>query len=353
MKQIETSGAHPVGRRAPLSALFLISLGTVGFEIALTRYFAVAKWSEYGYWVISIVLAGFALSGVVLALARDWFARRAAVLMAILPPLLVLTAAGGYWVATINPFNPLQLQNSATLSTQLANIAGYYAALLPFFTLAGLFISLCFLSDPGRLGRVYGVDLTGAGFGALATLLLMFAVEPFRLVACLLVPLAFAGALVRPRASLLAASLIALAAGETLLLGFDQASVNDFKAIYAPLNVPDSRTVAEVRRPSGFYKILDDFTEHVDTDVSNNAALLGLPGPPSALGVYRDGNRIGGAARRATWMSHTRRQRWRHSPTACSATRACCWAAPPGVFGWPRLRHSALPRSWHPSRSLF
>ena len=29
--------------------LFLISMAIVGFEIALTRYFAVAKWSEYGY----------------------------------------------------------------------------------------------------------------------------------------------------------------------------------------------------------------------------------------------------------------------------------------------------------------
>ena len=45
-----------------LLPLFLISGAAVGYEIALTRYFAVAKWSEYGYWVISIVMAGFALS---------------------------------------------------------------------------------------------------------------------------------------------------------------------------------------------------------------------------------------------------------------------------------------------------
>ncbi len=57
--------------RPRLAPLFLVSLATVGFEIALTRYFATAKWSEYGYWVISIVLAGFALSGVAMALARD------------------------------------------------------------------------------------------------------------------------------------------------------------------------------------------------------------------------------------------------------------------------------------------
>src|SRR5580693_9283227 len=97
-----------------LIPLFLVSLTAVGFEIALTRYFAVAKWSEYGYWVISIVMAGFALSGVVLALARDAFARQAGWLMPALPALMIAAAALGYYATIANPFNPLQLQNAAT-----------------------------------------------------------------------------------------------------------------------------------------------------------------------------------------------------------------------------------------------
>ena len=68
-----------------LVPLFLVSLAAVGYETALIRYFAVAKWSEYGYWVISIVMVGFALSGVILALFRDAFARYGAALLAALP----------------------------------------------------------------------------------------------------------------------------------------------------------------------------------------------------------------------------------------------------------------------------
>ena len=115
------TGALPgaVARPTSLPALFLVSLASVGFEIALTRYFAVAKWSEYGYWVISIVLAGFALSGVAVALASDFFVRHAARLLAWLPPLLLLAGAGGYHLTTTNPFNPLLLQNNATLWPQL------------------------------------------------------------------------------------------------------------------------------------------------------------------------------------------------------------------------------------------
>ncbi len=274
--------------------LFLISLAAVGYETALTRYFAVATWSEYGYWVISIVMAGFALSGVVLALWRDALARHGARLLAILPPLLVISAAIGFHLTTINPFNPLQLQNPTIWADQLWNIAGYYAALLPFFFLAGLFVSLSFVLNASRVGVVYGYDLTGAGAGAALVLAAMFAVHAFFLVPLLLVPLAISACFLpaRYRWRSAAAAGLALLAGEALLVLDSQAQVNQFKAIYAPLQTPGARTLAEVFSPRGDYSLLDDFTERVDTDVSNNAGLLGVEGPPRSFGLYRDGNRI-------------------------------------------------------------
>jgi len=281
-----------------LIALFLVSLATVGYETALTRYFAIAKWSEYGYWVISIVMVGFALSGVVLALWRDAFVRHAQPLMAGLPTLLVLSAAAGYHFTTTNPFNPLQLQNPATWQSQLWNIAGYYASLLPFFFLAGLFISLNFVRNLDRIGLVYGFDLTGAGAGAASVLAAMYLVHGFDLVPLLLVPLAssalFAnGARIgRHTGVSIAAALFALVLSEAVLRLDDHADYNDFKAIYAPLHTPDGKIVATRNSPRGDYALLDDFTERVDTDISNNASMLGVDGPPRTYGLYRDGNRI-------------------------------------------------------------
>ena len=277
----------------PLLALFLVSAAAVGYEIALTRYFAVAKWSEYGYWVISIVMAGFALSGVVLALVRDAFARWSGWLMPALPALMIAAAALGFAATVVNPFNPLQLQNAATWQPQIGAIALYYLGLLPFFFLAGLFIGLSFVLNPRRVGLVYGFDLTGAGAGAALILALMFVVPPFRLVPVLLLPLAAAGVcLPGRRAAGAAAALLVLLAGEALLLLGPQADFNDFKAIYAPLHTQGARVVAETLSPRGLYMLLDDFTERVDTDVSNDAGMLGLPGPPTAFGLYRDGSRI-------------------------------------------------------------
>ncbi len=286
---------------AALWPLFLVSAGAVGYEIALTRYFAVAKWSEYGYWVISIVMVGFALSGVVLALFRDAFARNGPRLLAILPAAMVLAAALGFHFTTTNPFNPLQLQNQATWLPQIGNIALYYACLLPFFFLAGVYVSLSFVLNAREIGRVYGYDLTGAGAGAAAALALMLVLHPFLLVPALLLPLA-ASALFRKSAGgrrwpAALAALVALLAGEALLLLDGQAEFNDFKAIYAPLHTPDAKILAEIRSPRGDYLLLDDFTERVDTDVSNDAAMLGLAGPPQTFGLYRDGNRIAAIAK--------------------------------------------------------
>jgi hypothetical protein len=276
-----------------LLPLFLVSLSAVGYETALTRYFAVAKWSEYGYWVISIVMVGFALSGVVLALFRDAFTRHGEALLAALPAVLIVAAGVGFHFTTTNPFNPLQLQNTTTWVPQLWNIAGYYACLLPFFFGAGVFVSLSFVLNADRIGHVYGYDLTGAGVGAALILAAMFVVHAFFLVPLLLVPLAIsAGFVNRARWTALAAAIVALFGAEALLLFDNEAAFNDFKAIYAPLHTPDAKVLAQALAPRGDYQLLDDFTERVDTDVSNDAGMLGLPGPPRTFGLYRDGNRI-------------------------------------------------------------
>ena len=171
------------------------------------------------------------------------------------------------------------------------NILGYYAALFPFFFLAGLAVSLNFVARPERIGFVYGYDLLGAGAGAVAALLLMLVLHPFHLVPALLPLLAIATALaggVRWRI----AAVVVLVAAEAAVLAFAVPAVSQYKPVYAPLNVQGGQVLGEWTSPRGFYQLLDNFTERLDTDVTNNAGSMGLPAPPRTYGLYRDGSRI-------------------------------------------------------------
>lgn len=277
-----------------LLPLFLISLAAVALETGLTRFFAVASWSEYGYWVISIAMAGFAVSGVVMVLGRDALLARAAWLLPALPLALMATGAAGWVGATLNPFNPLELQNSVTWREQVWNILLYYAALFPFFFLTGFAVSLYFVRYAQAIGRVYGWDLLGAGAGAVATIALLHLLHPFHLVPALLPVLAIA-ALLTPAARpalLRGATVLVLLASEALVLLVAAPRVSEYKPVSIARNVPESRVLAEVLNPRGVYQLLENFTERLDTDISNNLGLLGLPPPARSYGLYRDGVRI-------------------------------------------------------------
>lgn len=362
------SASSRVPARA-LLPLFLVAFAAVGVEIALTRYFAVASWSEYGYWVISIAMTGFAVSGVVMVLGREAFLRRAHWLLPALPLAMVPAGAFGWIAVTLNGFNPLALQNWETAGEQLWAILGYYAALFPFFFLAGLAVSLNFVVHWRDVGRVYGFDLLGAGLGAAVALALMWWLHPFLLVPALLPACALAAALTpSPHPRRLAGgafALLALCLGG--IGGIANPAISEYKPIFAPLHVPESRVLAEIRSPRGLYVLLDNFTERADTDLSNNAGRMGVPAPPRAFGLYRDGTRIAALPREPGEGGHARAA-LDAAPYALFRSPAVLLFGASGGFRIPELRalgvermdvvepepviHAALARGLGPARSL-
>ena len=178
-----------------LLPLLLVSLASTGIEIALTRYFAVASWSEYGYWVISIVMAGFALSGVVVALARDWLERHSARLFAFLPAALIVDGGGRLCAR-----HPQSVQSAAAAEPGHHHAADPVhrpllsrtaAVFLPHRAVHQPLLRACSRQAPR--GSMPSIS-AGAGLGALLVLALMVVLHPFRLLPALLLPLAVDGA---------------------------------------------------------------------------------------------------------------------------------------------------------------
>jgi len=279
-------------------SVFLVSCAALAYEVLLTRYFAVASWSEYGYWVISMAMTGYAISGVLLALFRGVALARKEFLFRALPILLMITAAAGYYFTTINPFNPLELQNAVLWKSQLVNIGKFYAALFPFYFLSGLFLGLSWSAFQDEVAKLYAADLIGAGVGATVILLLMFVVHPFYLVCAVPVVLFAAAMLNAPRDksmrtwSYAGLAIAVFAACEISAIGFNRARSFEYKSVYPVMNVQDNKVLQEFRTPRGYYLLLDNFTERRDLALSNNLGLMGSAGTPASPGLYRDGNRM-------------------------------------------------------------
>ncbi|MBV9834337.1 MAG: hypothetical protein JO055_08035 [Alphaproteobacteria bacterium] len=281
---------------ARLYPLFLVCLASIAYEISLTRFFAIASWSEYGYWVISMTMAGLAASGVMASLFSRSLTRSLPFLLPLLPILMLLAAALGWAWVTVVPFNPLELQNKQLWYDQLLNIAQYYAAIFPFFFMVGLYVSANFVLYNQRIGRVYAFDLAGAGLGAALLLALMFFVHPFWLVACLLPALALAAWLelspVWPRLRVRIGALAMLVVAELATLLLAQPRINEYKEVFAPMNTQGAQVLATITSPKGLYQLLDNFTERLDTDISNNPEVMAGATMPKAYGLYADGNRL-------------------------------------------------------------
>ncbi len=295
-------------KKISLIPIFFVSAVAVGFEVALTRYFSIVSWSEYSYWVISITMVGFAVSGIVLSIFKDFFKRHARQILSLIPLLLLITATVGYLLITIIPFNPLEFQDPNTWLSQLFNVWKYYAALFPFFFLAGLYIGLYFLSGLKLISRVYAADLIGAGIGTSFILIMMFWVHPFLLLNLLLPLLLIATCFQPPPAQIkrgifLIAFILLTILCEMSILKFNQADFNEYKSIYPSMHVEGNKIIKEIFSPQGYFLILDNFTEHLDVDFSNNASLLKATELPLSDGLYKDGNRIASIPKKEVWES--------------------------------------------------
>ncbi|MFH1092045.1 MAG: hypothetical protein V1742_10805, partial [Pseudomonadota bacterium] len=126
----------------------------------------------------------------------------------------------------------------------------------------------------------------------------MFFLHPFHLLTVTLpfiwlaVLFNLPAALRRWRGAAVVGSFIILVLAEWWLVAGNNSTLCQYKAVTPALNVENNRVVHEVYSPRGYYQFMDNYSERLDVDLSNNYGLLGAGGPPAALGLYRDGDRL-------------------------------------------------------------
>src|SRR5262245_19707880 len=150
----------PDSRRG-LAAIFLLSLGVLLLEIALTRIFSFSLWYHFIYVALSIGLLGYGASGAVLAVSERLAARPPAQLVSEAMLLAALGVLISFFTIAFIPLDPLAIRSNPFELVLLTLL--FILCSSPFFA-AGMAMAAAFpaAATPNRL---YFADLVGAGLG--------------------------------------------------------------------------------------------------------------------------------------------------------------------------------------------
>lgn len=274
--------------RLPRISLLLLSASALGYEILLTRLFAIVQWHHFAYMVISLALLGYGASGSFVSIARE---RLLPHFRLVYPACLAgfgISAVGCYLLAQQVPFHPDELLWTLDQAGRLLLI--YLLLALPFF-FAATGIALALTHHRSAVSQLYAMDLLGAAAGSLAVIALLFAFPPMtalRLLGAAALLAAVVGGLecgTRRRAALVPLVLLAglLAVPDAWL----QLQLSPYKGLSQALNLPGSRILAQRSNPLGHLTVVD--SPAIPWRHAPGLSLLADSAPPRQLAVFTDG----------------------------------------------------------------
>jgi hypothetical protein len=136
----------PPTRGAPLLSIALISAAALAYELLLIRLFSIVQWHHFAQMVISLALLGYAASGTLLTLSRDWQLRHYRLVYSGCLALFGLSAVACSVAAQHLPLNPEALLWDAR---QLLVLSAVFLLLsIPFlFAANAIGLTLCRFSQ--------------------------------------------------------------------------------------------------------------------------------------------------------------------------------------------------------------
>lgn len=173
--------------------VFLLCLGTLMYELILTRIFSVLMWYHFASMAISLALFGFGVAALMVQLRPRWFqgtdatfiAARGAVLFGLSVALFFAVFVLFRWQPHLGfkvlsffhqpfyqPFQQGIQDRSLPGGLLLALTCLYLVTALPFF-FAGISLTVLFSRFHTDFSRLYFYDLIGAGSGCLLIILLL------------------------------------------------------------------------------------------------------------------------------------------------------------------------------------
>jgi spermidine synthase len=283
----------PSDSTPPLSAIFVLSAAALAYEVLLIRLFSIIHWHHFAFMVISIALLGYGASGSMITIFQRGLLQRYNSVLIINAVLFGLSAIACFIAVQHMPFNALEILWDTSQWQRL--FMSYLMLTLPFFFVANA-IALTMARYSDRIALVYGVDLIGAGIGAIAILVLLQFYPPgavLRLVGVLGI---VAGLLAIHKLAclgrILVSSLLALFIVSILFTPahwFDL-RLSEYKGLEQVLLINGTQHLQ--RHSNSISQV--DVVESRDIPLRNapGMSLLSPSGTPDQLAVFRDGDEM-------------------------------------------------------------
>jgi len=271
--------------RKILPVIFLCSLSSLAYQIALTRIFSISLWYHFAFMIVSIAMLGIGASGTVLSL---YSRLRDLSYLGMYSLLLGIGISLSYLISNQIHFDPVKLSWE---TTQLFYICLYYITLsVPFFFF-GLIIATAFASFSERAGLIYGADLLGAGIGSIGILSLMTATGPDRVV-FILSSIVFMASFVIGNNKVKAVSIVLILFNLSLLLyrpALIETRISPYKGLQVALRYPGAEHMKSYSSP---FSRIDVFKSPLVRSAPG-LSLIYLEPLPEQIGFSIDGNEIG------------------------------------------------------------
>lgn len=159
------AGGSGVSWYAALVA-FTVAMSTILLQLVQTRIFGVVFWNHLVYFIISIALLGFGISGTLLTFSHRPLIRR----LLSLPACAVMFTATALVSTLVMPQLGISLSNIFTGGQMARLIITYSAAVLPYF-FGGWILGGLFRDNAKHMHFLYFSDLIGAALGCVVFVL--------------------------------------------------------------------------------------------------------------------------------------------------------------------------------------
>ncbi|MCK4707576.1 MAG: SAM-dependent methyltransferase, partial [Gammaproteobacteria bacterium] len=159
----------------PLLSIFILSGSALAYEVLLIRLFSIVHWHHFAFMVISIALLGYGISGSFITVFRDRLLNNYYRVFISNIVLFGLSSIACFIAVQQLPFNALEILWDSSQWQRL--LLSYLLLTLPFFFVANA-MALTMMRFHQQIPLVYGIDLIGAGLGAVSVMALLQILSP-------------------------------------------------------------------------------------------------------------------------------------------------------------------------------